>query len=101
VPYRLGAQEDRNRKLREETERLKDLEQQFNDVFSKNLHPDFAALFYQREWLKSRIDELNKTPISLFKKIPLPATVAAFLSGILIEIAVPRFTEVISNMPGT
>jgi pheromone shutdown protein TraB len=61
VPYRLGAQEDRNRKLREETERLKDLEQQFNDVFSKNLHPDFAALFYQREWLKSRIDELNNT----------------------------------------
>jgi hypothetical protein len=98
LPYRLGAQRDRNRKLKQHSNQLKVLDQQLDDLFSKKLHSDFTLLFYQSERLKSCIDELNKTPVSLFRRLPLPAAVAALLSGILMQIAVPRLTEVIQQI---
>jgi hypothetical protein len=100
IPYRLGVKRERDKKLEEQIEQLKGVEQQLDDAFSKKSYSDFTLLFYQKERLKSHIDELNKTSISLFKKLPLPAAAAAFLSGILMQIAVPRITEVIQGILG-
>jgi hypothetical protein len=99
IPYRSGVKRERNKKLKEQIAQLKGVEQQLDDTFLKKSYSDFTLLlFYQRERLKSNIDELNKTPISLFKQLPLPAAAAAFLSGILMQIAVPRITEVIEGI---
>ncbi len=99
VPYRLGVKRERDKELQKQKEQLKDVEQQLDDAFSKKSYPDFTLLlFYQRERLKSHIDELNKMSVSLFKKLPLPAAAAAFLSGNLMQVAVPRITEVIQGI---
>jgi len=99
VPYRWGVKRERDEKLQKQIEHLEVIEQQIDEAFSNKSNPDFTLLlFYQRERLKSHVDELNKTSISLFRKLPLPAAAAAFLSGILMEIAVPRFTEVIQGI---
>jgi len=100
IPYRIGVKGERNKKLQKQKEELEAVEQQLDDAFSKKSYSDFTILFYQRDRLKSDIEELNKTTLSLFKKLPLPAAAAAFLSGILMQIAVPRITEVIQGILG-
>jgi hypothetical protein len=99
IPYRLGVKRERDKNLQKQIEELKSVERQLDDAFSKKSYSDFTLLlFYQRERLKSHINELDKTSISLFRKLPLPAAAAAFLSGILMEIAVPRITEVMQGI---